>query len=233
MAQLTPLYIIMYPAYRAPETMTASDQAGRLQATVPAPRDHVLFSMALGIALRPSELLDLDVGDVGPDGHEVRERVTLDPAMTKSGRKGEVFLPARLIPKLWAFLAWKSEAGESVEPDAPVFVSAQRWRLSPRAAQWRFTWWLRRAGFDRVYNFHSLRHSAVTNVYRATRDLFLAQRFARHPSPRATVVYTCAADRDLYVDSETSFLTITAKKARPKWISPNSGTRLPPRSALS
>src|SRR5262245_16560619 len=34
--------------------------------------------------------------------------------------------------------------------------------------------------------FHALRHTAVTNVYRASRDLFLAQRFARHVSPLTT-----------------------------------------------
>jgi hypothetical protein len=32
----------------------------------------------------------------------------------------------------------------------------------------------------------ALRHSAVTNVSRASRDLFLAQRFARHASPPRT-----------------------------------------------
>jgi hypothetical protein len=49
----------------------------------------------------------------------------------------------------------------------------------------QFVWrtWQQRAGFDRLYPFHVTRHSAVTNVYRATRDLFLAQRFARHASP--------------------------------------------------
>ncbi len=30
----------------------------------------------------------------------------------------------------------------------------------------------------------------ITNVYRASRDLFLAQRFARHVSPLATTIYT-------------------------------------------
>jgi integrase len=39
------------------------------------------------------------------------------------------------------------------------------------------------AGFDRHYPFHTLRHTAITNVYRVSRDLFLAQRFARHASP--------------------------------------------------
>src|SRR5262245_55288786 len=45
----------------------------------------------------------------------------------------------------------------------------------------QFSWreWQRKAGFDRIYSFHALRHTAVTNVYRASSDLFLAQRFAR------------------------------------------------------
>jgi len=37
--------------------------------------------------------------------------------------------------------------------------------------------WQRVAGFERHYNFNTLRHTAITNVYRATKDLFLAQRF--------------------------------------------------------
>jgi len=65
-------------------------------------------------------------------------------------------------------------------------------------SQSRFAWWQRRAGFDRHYGFHQLRHSAVTNVYRASRDLFLAQRFARHASPLTTVVYTHPSDEEMY-----------------------------------
>lgn len=38
---------------------------------------------------------------------------------------------------------------------------------------------------------------AVTNVYRASRDLFLAQRFARHVSPLTTTVYTHPSDDEM------------------------------------
>jgi len=67
--------------------MTAAEQAAPLRATAehPASRDHVLYSMALGTCL--SELLGLNVGDVSPDGREVRCRVTLDPSTTKGGRR--------------------------------------------------------------------------------------------------------------------------------------------------
>jgi len=55
-----------------------------------------------------------------------------------------------------------------------------------------------KAGFDRLYPFHALRHTAVTNVYRASRDLFLAQRFARHVSPLTTTIYTHPSDEELF-----------------------------------
>ncbi len=37
----------------------------------------------------------------------------------------------------------------------------------------------------------------MTNVYRRTRDLFLAQRFARHVSPLTTTVYTHPSDEEM------------------------------------
>jgi len=186
-------------AYRAPETMTRLEQERLLEVSgqSPRPRDHVMFSLALGTGLRLGELLGLNVGDVTGDGVHVRMRVRLRPETTKGGRKGEVFLPDRVIEKLTAFLGWKRMMGESLDADAPLFVSSWGRRLSPRRAQMAFHAWQRRAGFDRLYNFHCLRHTAVTAVYRLSRDLFLAQRFARHASPLTTVVYTHPSDEEM------------------------------------
>jgi len=190
----------VFPTFRATETMTAAEQARLLRVTAAHndPRDHTLYSMALGTGLRLRELLGLNVGDVSPDGRQVRRRVVLNPATTKGGRGGEVCLPSRLMTKLRRFLAWKRRVGQPMFLDAPLFLSAHRRRLSPREAQWRFHWWQERTGFDRRYGFHSLRHSAVTNVYRTSRDLFLAQRFARHASPLTTVVYTHPSNEEMY-----------------------------------
>jgi integrase/recombinase XerC len=73
-----------------------------------------------------------------------------------------------------------------------------RRRISKRRVQVQFPAWQVRAGFDRLYPFHTLRHTAVTNVYRASRNLFLAQRFAKHSSPLTTVIYTYASDEELW-----------------------------------
>jgi integrase/recombinase XerC len=99
-----------------------------------------------------------------------------------------VFLPDRLLAKLKWFWQWKREGGEDMAPDAPLFCSQSGRRISKRRVQFAWATWQRRAGFDRVYGFHALRHTAVTNVYRASKDLFLAQRF---------VVYTHPSDQEI------------------------------------
>ncbi len=185
--------------YRAPETMTTAEQRRLLDVSAesPRPRDHVMISLALGTGLRLGELLALDVGDVSPDGVHVRTRVKLRVETTKGGRRGEVFLPDRVVEKLTRFLAWKAMMRESLESDAPLFVSSWGRRLSARRTQMMFREWQSRAGFDRLYCFHSTRHAAITNVYRTSRDLFLAQRFARHASPVTTMVYMHPSDEEM------------------------------------
>jgi integrase len=90
-----------------------------------------------------------------------------------------------------------ARAGELLNPDAPLFANQSGSRISKRRVQVVFRHWQERAGFDRLYPLHALRHTAVTNVYRSSRDLFLAQRFARHVSPMTTVCYTHPSDEEL------------------------------------
>ncbi len=61
----------------------------------------------------------------------------------------------------------------------------------------QYTDWQERAGLDQRHTFHRLRHTAVHQVYRATRDLLLTQRFARHSSLLVTSVYLHPSDEDL------------------------------------
>jgi site-specific recombinase XerC len=117
--------------------------------------------------------------------------------IAKGGRAGDVFLPDALIPKLGCFWSYKRRSGESLKPESPLFCNQSRNRISKRRVQMAFKTWQIKAGFDRLYPLHALRHTAVTNVYRASRDLFLAQRFARHVSPLTTVLYTHVSDEEL------------------------------------
>ena len=181
----------------SPTTLTAAEQRTILRATAKHPRDHLIFSLALGTGLRLGEVVGLNVGDVFAPNGTPRVRVRLRKEIAKNGRAGDVFLPDKLVAKLKRLWRFKKQRGESLQADAPLFCNQSRTRISKRRVQFAWRTWQTRAGFDRLYPFHCLRHSAVTNVYRQTRDLFLAQRFARHASPLTTTVYTHPSDQEM------------------------------------
>jgi integrase len=47
----------------APQTLTRAEQQALLRASATHPRDHLIFSLALGTGLRLAEIVRLDVGD--------------------------------------------------------------------------------------------------------------------------------------------------------------------------
>ena len=181
----------------APQTLTSDEQRALLAATSAHPRDGLIVSLALGTGLRLGELVGLNVGDVFFPTGEPRTRVRVRPQIAKRGRSGDVFVPDALVPRLRRFWRHKATCGESLAAEAPLLCGISRRRISRRRVQVIVRTWQVKAGFDRVYCFHTLRHSAVTNVYRASRDLFLAQRFARHASPLTTIIYTHVSDEEL------------------------------------
>jgi site-specific recombinase XerC len=185
---------------RAPRTLTEREQEALLLATREHPRDHVLYAMALATGLRAHELVSLDVGDVFDAAGEPKRRVLL--RVFKGDGRGvddlqEVVLSEALRAKLAGLRAWKAANGESVAPDAPLFVSQRGLRLSTRQLRHAFGIWQVRAGFERHVSAHSLRHSACTNIYASSKDLRLTQRFARHRSVVTTMLYTHPSDEDL------------------------------------
>jgi len=187
--------------------LTQAETTALLQATVRAEsdlRDHLLLSIALGTGLRVNELVSLNVGDV-MNGKGAKGIWNLRAETTKGGYGGEVALPDRLRRKVSRFIRWKADRGESLDPDAPLFISrgggrsgkAGGGRLSVRATQHLFKVWQQRCGFDRRVRFHDLRHSFCSALWRATGDLRLVQQAARHASPSTTSIYTHASVEDV------------------------------------
>ena len=187
---------------RTPKTLTEREQRLLLKTTGEHRagfRDHVIFSLALGTGLREHEILALDVGDIFDDGGKARRRIQLRVFKRSSDETEhqEVVLPDGTRAKLDKLYRWKKRAGESLAPDAPLFVSRRKRRLSARQLREVFKVWQERAGFERRFSFHALRHTACSNLYRRTRDIRLTQRFARHKSMLTTSIYTHPSDEDL------------------------------------
>ena len=188
---------------RPPRTLTELEQTKILKVTGEhraGYRDHVIVALALGTGLREHEIAALDVGDiVHPDGRVLR-RVALRVFKRSSRRPApqEVFVPDALWYKLSKYIDWKLRRGERTDREAPLFVSRLGKRIATRTLRHLFHVWQHRAGFDRAFNFHSLRHTSLTNAYRSTRDIRLVQRLARHKSVDTTTIYAAVADEDLF-----------------------------------
>lgn len=187
---------------RAPKTLTELEQLLLLKASGEHRdgfRDHVIFSLAMGTALREHEIVALDIGDVFDVDGKARRRIQLRVFKRSSDEPAlqEVVLPDGVRAKLDKLYRWKKRGGESVETSAPVFVSRKGNRLSLRQLRHAFKVWQQRAGFERSFCFHALRHTACSNLYRRTRDIRLTQRFARHKSMLTTSIYAHPSDEDL------------------------------------
>ncbi len=185
-----------------PTVLTEAEQAKLLRITGEhrrGYRDHILLSLAFGTALREHELVGLDVGDLLSDRGVVRPKIQLRIFKRSSAEPAlqEIFLSETLRAKLTRFLHWKGQQGESLDPTAPLFVSKKKNRLSTRQVRNLFRAWQKKAGFERIYNAHAMRHSSCSNIYRRTKDIRLTQRFARHKSVLTTQRYAHPSTEDL------------------------------------
>jgi integrase/recombinase XerC len=192
-------------------------------------RDHVIFSLALGTALREMEIVGLDVGDVTDDAWagRVKRMIQLRVFANKGGRRRRprrresaaarerrekaararasehakaqrVHLPDGTFYKLEKYVRTTfRDRGHKPMPTTPLFQSRLGRRLSVRRLREIFAEWQQRAGFDNTYTFHELRHTAITNVYRETRDIRIAQRVARHADIESTTRYEHASDQEV------------------------------------
>jgi len=160
-------------------------------------RDHIILSFALGCGLRESEIVALDVEDVTADGR--RPRRTLQLRVFKRGggnadpKHQRVPLPDGTFYKLEKYLA-------SIKPrkTGPLFISRSKAaRLSTKAVRTMFAKWQKAAGFDHLYSFHHLRHTSISNVQRAQRDVRVTQKFARHLNINTTTIYEHASDEEV------------------------------------
>lgn len=186
----------------APRTLSAQEIAALLSATGEHRsgfRDHVLFSVALGTGLREHEILALNWQDVCTEAGARRVvRLHTYKRSNDNPEAQEVHLSNGLRRKLERLRKNARRDGLPAGPEDPVFLSQRRRRLSDRMVREAFKVWQERAGFDRRFTFHALRHTAITRAYKAGgNDIRLAQRFARHASVTSTERYTHPSDEDL------------------------------------
>lgn len=166
-------------------------------------RDYEWFAIAVNTGLRLSEVAHIEKGDVLDSGRLMvirRKKKTLHPA------------PIEVMPDIYALIKARADAVESgwIFPGnaQPCLIHRISKYKGPRTEQvcigghsslrtiqrrWRIL--VTELGLYKYgRGIHSLRHSAITNVYALTKDLRKAQVFAGHSNSAITERYAHVTD---------------------------------------
>jgi integrase len=165
-----------------------------------AERDHMLLRLCRATALRRGEALALNIGDVIN-----KDKIGIDERIAEKGAVGEVYLPVDIQELLKRFLKMKMTWKESIEDDAPLFVSRKGLRLSLRSFKDVMDKWCKLAGIPR-YTPHALRHTKAQRIMADVRHLsdderqkalIFTNRQLRHKSLNSTMVYTAPTKEEM------------------------------------
>lgn len=147
-----------------------------------ADRSYMMYHLMLNTGLRLSEIISLNVGDI-------QDKRILSIS-GKGGRIRDIPLNKAIREHISVFLFWKGAKGESLEPNAPLFLSRNHKRMSKRAVQRDFKKWIRLSGIEGDYSPHALRHTVGTELLNKTKNIRLVQEFLGHRDVSTTMVYT-------------------------------------------
>ena len=148
-------------------------------------RNRTMLICGISMALRATELCRLNVGDlVGANG-AIKTYVTIRAETAKWKKPRKVRIGAQVRRALRRFIAYKASKGESLEADAPLFISRQGGYLTLYALFHVVKKILARAGIEE--SPHCLRKTGATIYYiESGYDLFATQQFLGHTDPSTT-----------------------------------------------
>lgn len=143
-------------------------------------RDYCILTLFLNCGLRISELVDLNLQDVGPDAIRVRG---------KGGKERELFLNDACREALAAYLE-ERRAVKAADKNA-LFLSARKTRITRATVHSLVKKHLLEAGLDASrYSAHKLRHTAATLMLRGGVDVRTLQEVLGHEHLNTTQIYT-------------------------------------------
>jgi integrase/recombinase XerC len=151
-----------------------------------AARDTCLLTLGGVLGLRAAELVGLNVTDVDLPGRVIRVR-------GKGGKARLVPLTGSVQDALKTWIALR-RAVASTDPEQPLLISLTRrnlgGRLTTKGGRDIAETYYKTLGLPReMWGLHTLRRTAGTQLYRATRDLHVVADVLGHSSVNTSAIY--------------------------------------------
>jgi len=175
-----------------------------------AERAYMLYHLMLVTGLRISEALSLNVEHAGKaklevkvkgwtnrpasrglasDSQSQKKKQIPERSEGKKNRFKTVYFPKVMQKHLKDYLKVKAKKGESLLPEAPLFVSRNSARISPRQVQRDFKMWVRESGIEADLTPHALRHTVGTRLLKKYKNAKLVQKYLGHSDVTTTLRY--------------------------------------------
>jgi len=161
-----------------------------------AERAYMLYHLMLITGLRISEALSLNVEHAGKAKFEVKvkgwtkkKKQSTERSEGNKNRFKTVYFPKALQKHLKDYLKVKAKKGEALLPEAPLFVSRNSVRISPRQVQREFKMWVKMSGIESDLTPHALRHTVGTRLLKKYKNAKLVQRYLGHSDVTTTLRY--------------------------------------------
>jgi len=165
------------------ERYLSDDELARFMAVVRErrhvhhPRDHALFALLANTGMRPAEARALTVGDCRLEGAQPWVRIVRLKKRKSVPEFDDLPIPCEVA----GWLSHHITASGLASGDLVFKIAARR-------LQRMFHCYCRLAGIRRI-NLYSLRHTAATRMYLATRNIGTVQALLGHERPDMTALY--------------------------------------------
>jgi site-specific recombinase XerD len=139
-------------------------------------RDYIIVLLLSYTGIRISELVQLDIGDIGIDEQAM-------VVIRKGGKKEKVDIPSRIMEDIKEYL----EQRMKMEYDTKaLFVSLHKKRIDPRTVRAMLDKYSKRAGINIKVTPHVFRRTFGTEHYNRYRDMYLTAQIMGHRSAETT-----------------------------------------------
>ena len=147
-------------------------------------RDYCIVNFFLSCGMRLSELVGINLNDIGPD-YSVR-------ILGKGDKERILYLNDSCIKSLEEYKKVRGEAKEDKEDKDALFLSRSKKRISGKTIQYLMAKYFELAGFShKKLSTHKLRHTAATLMYQEGGvDIRVLQDILGHTSIALTQIYT-------------------------------------------
>lgn len=145
-------------------------------------RDYCILTLFLNCGMRLSELVNINLKDIGEDTIKV---------FGKGSKERTIYLNAACLESLELWEKARAKQGNIKEKEA-LFLSRLGTRISGKQVEIIVKKYLQSAGIDpKRYSTHKLRHTAATLMYKYGKvDIRSLQQILGHESVATTEIYT-------------------------------------------